>query len=406
MLALFKQKTTRRFYLAWLQSSLGNGASYVALVLVAYHRMHSAWAISLVLLADFLPGIVLGPLFGAFADRYSRRRLAVGADLLRAVAFLALAVVSSFAATIALALVAGVGTALFRPAVRSALPELVDAEQRSPATALYGSISSFGVTLGPAITAMLLFFTSANWVLAANGVTFLISAALLRSVPLGRGAGSVEAHEGSVWSSTQAGARAAARIPGVVPLLIIGALSVLAAAAINVAEPLLATGPLHAGNSGYSVLVAVYGGAMVLGAILNSRMGSDVGELRRRLLIGVLLNGVGMLISGTAPDLAVAIVGFAVTGFSNALIVGPEMRLFQELVTDDMRGRVMGLQDMLENSAFVAAFLAGGMLLTTVGVRSVFGLGGGALLLVAAAGWWAFQPRRTGEMLKVVPELG
>ncbi|HTP23600.1 MAG TPA: hypothetical protein VMJ65_28600 [Solirubrobacteraceae bacterium] len=42
-----------------------------------YHRLHSGWAIALVLLADFLPGIV----FGALADRFSQRSLAVDAEV-------------------------------------------------------------------------------------------------------------------------------------------------------------------------------------------------------------------------------------------------------------------------------------------------------------------------------------
>lgn len=121
MIAVLKSPAARRFFIAHFQSELGNGAAYVALVLVAYHRLHSGWAIALVLLADFLPGIVLAAPFGALADRMPRRRLAVGADMLRAGAFIALAVVPSFAATVGFALLAGVGTALFRPAVNAAL---------------------------------------------------------------------------------------------------------------------------------------------------------------------------------------------------------------------------------------------------------------------------------------------
>ena len=73
MLALFKSRSLRRFFLAHGQSELGSGAAYVALVLVAYHRLHSGWAIAVVLLADFLPGIVLSAPCGALADRVSRR---------------------------------------------------------------------------------------------------------------------------------------------------------------------------------------------------------------------------------------------------------------------------------------------------------------------------------------------
>ena len=55
------------------QSVLGTGAGYVALLLVAYDRWRSPWAISLILLAEFLPPMLLGPVAGAAADRWSRR---------------------------------------------------------------------------------------------------------------------------------------------------------------------------------------------------------------------------------------------------------------------------------------------------------------------------------------------
>ena len=89
MLALLKTPSLRRFLVAHLQSELGTGAAYVVLLLVAYERLHSGWQ-----------------------SRSSC--LLVSADLLRAGAFIALAVTPSFAATIGLALLAGIGTAIFR----------------------------------------------------------------------------------------------------------------------------------------------------------------------------------------------------------------------------------------------------------------------------------------------------
>src|SRR5436190_18223981 len=40
-------------------------AGAVALVVLAYHRWHSPWAITLVLMADFVPAMIFGPVFGA-----------------------------------------------------------------------------------------------------------------------------------------------------------------------------------------------------------------------------------------------------------------------------------------------------------------------------------------------------
>jgi MFS family permease len=408
---LRSSSSLRRLFGAQLQSELGNGAAYVALVLIAYHRLHSAWAIALVLLADFVPGIVLAAPFGALADRISRKRLVVGADLLRAVAFVALAVVPSFAATVGFALLAGVGTALFRPAFSAALPEMVSEDQRSAATALYGATCSIGTTVGPALTALALLFGSPTLMLAINGVTFVVSAVLLSTLPLAFGAGSLadpapepERERESMWSATLEGARTAARVPGVGALLVIATGAVLAASLMNVAEPLLATGPLHAGSSGYSVLVAVFGAGMVAGTLVTARAGSLVTGLRRRFIVGLALQSAGMIGSAAAPNLAWAMASFALTGFSNVLIVGHEIRLFQELAGNEVLGRVFGLRDMLSNVAFVLAFVSAGLVLAAVGVRAVFVLGGVSLAVLAVTGCLGFRPERSGEPLPVVPE--
>ena len=105
-------------------SRLGNGAAYIALLVVAYERYNSAWAIGLVLLADLAPAMLLGPVFGAAADRWSRRNCLIVSDVVRGAAFLGIAVVDGFAATVALALLAGAGTGLFNPSL-AAVPSLV-----------------------------------------------------------------------------------------------------------------------------------------------------------------------------------------------------------------------------------------------------------------------------------------
>jgi MFS family permease len=387
----------RRFFAAFLQSQVGTGAAYVALLLVAYHRLHSGWAISLVLLGEFLPGILLAPLFGALADKVSRRRLAICADLLRAGCFVALALIPSFAATVALAILAGVGTALFRPAINAALPGMVPPERRSELTAIFYASVNVGVMLGPALTAGLLLVIHARFVLVLNALTFVVSALLLAGVDLGPHAGEdLEADEdspASVWADTREGARAVATTPGVAVLLGVGSLVVLTGAMFNVVAPMLATGPLHAHGSGYSVLMALYGAGMLAGSWVNARAGSDVGRLRRRWLFGIGLSGAAMAVAAVAPNLGLALIAFTLIGLGENLLVGPEMRLVQELVIERVLGRVFGFKDVLENIAFVAAFLGAGALLSVAGVRVVF-VGAGLLTLVlAGVGALAFRTR-------------
>lgn len=397
----------RRFFAAFFQSQIGTGAAYVALLLVAYDRFHSGWAIALVLLGEFLPGIVLAPLFGSLADRVSRRRLAVCADLLRALCFVALAIVPSFAATVALALLAGVGTALFRPAINAALPGMVPPERRSQLTAIFYASVNSGVMLGPALAAGLLLITTAPVVLVLNAVSFVVSAGLLAGVDLGPSAASRPSDEdeadepASVWADTRAGVRAAATMPGVPVLMGVGALVVLTGAMFNVLAPLFATGPLHAGGSGYSVLMALYGLGMVAGSWTNARMGSDIEDLRRRWLVGIALSGLAMAVAALAPNFPLALMAFTLIGLGENLLVGPEMRLMQEMVAERLLGRVFGLKDVLENIAFVSAFLGAGALLSFAGVRAVFVGAGLVTIALAAVGALAFRTRR----VLVVPAL-
>jgi MFS family permease len=404
MFVLLKEdRSLRRFFASFFQSQVGNGAAYVALLLVAYHRLHSGWAISLVLLGEFLPGIALSPVFGSLADRVSRRRLTISADLLRAACFVALAVVNSFAATVALAILAGVGTALFRPAINAALPAMVAPQRRSQLVALFYASVNTGLMLGPAVTAGMLLFTTPQVVLIGNALTFVASAMLLGGLDLGPHSDEEDAQEelaeaDSVWGQTRAGVRAVAQTPGVAVVMGVGALVVFTGAMFNVLAPLLATGPLHSGGSGYGVLMALYGTGMVAGSWANARAGSEIAGLRRRWLLGIALSGLAMAGAAVAPNFAVALVAFTLIGLAENLLVGPEMRLVQELVAERLMGRVFGLKDVLENLAFVSAFLGAGALLTIAGVRVVF-VGAGLLTLaLAALGAISFSTGPSGEV--------
>jgi MFS family permease len=404
MFTLLRQTPSlRRFFAAFLQSQIGTGAAYVALLLVAYHRLHSGWAIALVLLSEFLPGIALAPLFGSLADHMPRRRLAVCGDLLRAGSFAALAVVPSFAATVVVALLAGVGSALFRPAINAALPGLVAPERRSELTAIFYACVNAGVMLGPALAAPLLLVMHARYVLLLNAVTFVTSALLLAGVDLGPRGDEPRGPHASVWTETRAGARAAAEMPGVPVLLGVGALVVLTGAMFNVVAPLLATGPLHAGGAGYSALMALYGAGMFAGSWTNARAGSDIGGLRRRWLFGIVLSGAAMSMAALAPSLGLALIAFTLIGLGENLLVAPEMRLMQELVAERLLGRVFGFKDVLENIAFVAAFVGAGALLSIAGVRVVF-VGAGILTLsLAAVGAVAFRAGGAPRQPALVP---
>jgi MFS family permease len=401
-LALLRgEPRARRFFLAHTQSSLGTGAAYVALLVLAYQRFHSPWAVTLVLIADFLPATLLGPILGAAVDRFGRRRCAVIADVLRAFVFVALGVASSFVLIVALALLAGVGTALFRPAILAGLPSMVEEDNLPAATSLYGAINDLGHTVGPALAAGVLFVAGAPAVMFANGATFALSALLVGSIEFGgvvpSRAGEERAGRSSLLADARAGMAITMGLPSLRTLMFGSSIAMLSMGMMNVGELQLAKVTLHAGNLGFSALVAISGVGIVAGSLVAASGGSS-SSLKRRYLVGLVAMGAGMFAAGVAPVFAIAAAAFAFTGVGNGVSATYEQLLVQRTAPKDALGRVFGVKSTLISGAFGASFLCGGALSSLVGTRALFIAAGTGVLCAWA--WsahglrneWAPQP--------------
>jgi MFS family permease len=377
------ERVARVYYAVLAQSALGNGAGYVALLIVAYDRFRSAWAISLVLLAELVPAMLLGPLFGAAADRWSRRRCMIAADVVRAIAFLGIALVDGFALTFALALLAGVGTGLFTPAALAAVPSLVRPSRLPAATALYGAITDLGFIAGPAVAAVVLLVAGPEAILLANAVTFAVSALVLVRLRFGAAPLKEQAEDVQPGLLLEArdGLRALAGMVGVRAVVLASGAMLLFAGLFNVAELPFATDELGAEDAGFAILAAVYGLGFVAGSLSGSRGGAPA-VLKRRFLGGLGIVGVGFVTCGLAPSFATALPAFALAGVGNGLILVYERLLIQTTVPDQVMARVFGAKDGLTAWAFAAAFLVAGGLIEGLGVRAVLVLAGLGGLLV------------------------
>jgi MFS family permease len=371
----------RRFLAASWQSSIGNAIGYIALLLLAYDMTHSAWAVAAVLLADSVPAIALGPFFGALADRLSRRMLVVTADLLRCAAFVALAFAGSLTAVVVLALVAGLGGALYQPAAKSALPGLAGDRADEAMGALVASWSAASM-IGPALGAGLLVLVSPSTLLVVNAATFLVSAVVLGRLPIGRPAAAPSAAAGDAADDddggVRAGLRAARAVPGLGVVVAAGGAATLAFSLMNLAEPLLARAELKTGAAGFAMLVCIIG------------VGSTVGALRGRadgwaMLATLAGGGLTLLASAFVPSVELAALTFFATGLCCGVFMSCEHQLVARLAPAEALGRVFGLKDALDAAALCSAFVAGGLIATIADARVTFAVSGAAALLVAAA---------------------
>jgi MFS family permease len=400
---LGSNRPLRRLLAAWLQSCIGTGVGYVALLLLTTRYLHTSWAVAGVLLADFLPAIALGSWFGALADRYPKRVLIVAANLLAAGAWVGLAFVHAAVPIFALALLAGIGTALQRPALRSALP-VIAGESGQIAAAVYDTCRWVGITAGPLVAAGLFALSGTALPLALNGASFLVAALLMGTVAIGSPEHSPEAPE---RSGLRAGLAVAFAAPGIAAVIACSAGAVVAGGLLNVSEPLLATKVLHGSGSDYALLVACYGCGMVAASALVVRLGSvSVAVLVRRYLDAQILSAVGMFGSAIVDSVGPATIAFAATGFGNALLLVSAAQLVQLRVPVAVQGRLFGAKDTLEGVAFLIGLLGAGGLVAAEGVRVALASGAGICAVCALAAVATLGVGRSGVSASASPGVG
>jgi MFS family permease len=394
----------RRVLFAEGQSALGDAAAEVALLLIAYQRLHSTWAFVAVLLADRVPRMVVGPLGGVLGDRVSRRTLLITADLLRVGALLGVVLIHSFAATVALAGLLGCGTALYRPVAEAALPALSSGrEQAARAVTSRWTLITLGELLGWGLAAAMLLVASPSTVLWFDAATFAISIAVLASTSaLDRvrvEALRVRQATGETLRMLREGARATREIPGILVLFVTVLSAILAGGLMNVGDPLLATNVLHSGNAGFAALKTMIGIGVLLGTALSGPRGRPVPAMRNSYFRALALAALGITVMAISPSLPVALLGGVVLGAGNGLGVARHLQLIQLTVPESFIGRINGLLNAAEAAAFITAFLLAGAAIPLLGVRETFALSAAGVLVASGVGYLRMRRIRADAAL-------
>src|SRR5579864_6484576 len=186
--SLPKHPPFQRFWCTRILSSLSFQMLAVAMGWHVYALTHSAFALGLVGLAQFLPMFALTLVVGHVADRYDRRRVAAicqGVEAMVALAFLlgTLGGWLTAPAIYALAALVGAARAFESPSVASLLPGVVGRAELAHATAWSTSANQAAQILGPAFGG-LLYGIGASAVYMACMVAFLAASTLVWSIPL------------------------------------------------------------------------------------------------------------------------------------------------------------------------------------------------------------------------------
>ncbi|TML57361.1 MAG: MFS transporter [Actinobacteria bacterium] len=371
-------------FLAAFGSGLGTWLAFVALTVDVFDRTHSGPWVSALLIADFLPMILIGLVFGPLLDRLSRRWLAVAADLARFGVFCALPFATSAAQIVTLAAAAGFATGFFRPAVYAGLPNLVDDADLPRANSLLQTIENATTTAGPLVGGILVSTSGPDTAYWINAATFVVSALLLLRIP-GRLLQARPAQSRGHLRDLRAGFALVRHARPLLTVLVVWNVAMLANAGVNVAEVVLAKVSFHSGDFGFGLLVAaaglgLAGGSLAAGPLLERR--------RTREVYGgsLALMAVGTALAAVSPNVWVAAACVVVSGAGNGSTVVCNALLVQRGAPDELRGRAFTVLMSSTAVSLGAGMIAAGLVTNALGARWVWGIAAAVLALAAALG--------------------
>ena len=195
-LGALHERNFRFYFFGQLTSSIGSGMAPVALAFAVLAIRHgSASDVGAVLAAEAIPLVVFLLVGGVAADRLGRRRVMLGADVLRAGAEAALGAwvvlgTPPLWGFLLLAALVGTGMAFFMPSLTGLIPQIVSPGRLSQANAWNGLTFSIGGIVGPALAGVIVATASPGWAILADGLSYVMSVlslAALRLSPLAEG---------------------------------------------------------------------------------------------------------------------------------------------------------------------------------------------------------------------------
>jgi len=352
-----------------------------------------------------LPWLLFALVSGAVADRADRRRLMVGADLVRvaALAVLTAAVLTgraSIPALVALFFVNATAETVFDTAWQSSLPMVVDPDDLPRANGWLQMIEFAGNgLLGPALGGVL-FAAAMAAPFAVDAASFAISALLLTTLPgRFRATGPLEAATGPAAPGRRLRADIAEGVRWLLGHRVLRTICWLLAL-VNMVEMaglamlvLLAQEVLGLDARGYGLLLACLAvGGMLGGTVvarLHRRLGDQGSVVGSMLLMGAawaLLAATALPLAATALPLAAG-AGVALYGLGAVWWNVVTVSFRQAVVPEPLQGRVGSAYRLVTWGTVSVGAAAGGVIAAQLGLRLLYGAAAAVVLGLTVVAW-------------------
>ena len=325
---------------------------------------------ALTILFMYLPKVIISPLAGVLVDRWNRRSAMIMSDLgtgIVAIAILFLVWSNNLAIWhiyLALTITSSLN-AFQQPAYIAAIAQLVPVDKLSRANGMVQASFAIAKIAAPAIAGLLMKFYGLENILFVDIATFVVAIVALLSVKFPdfkRYKRRKKVIDRVVFDAV-AGWNYIALRPGLVRLVCFIAISYFTMGMLEVVLWPLLYQPGSTQQLGF--VLSVGGCGMLLGSVLMSLWSGP--KNRVKAIIGFVgLQGIIIVLGGLKISTVVLAIGIFGYLFSQPIIVSCNQAIWQSKVPSRLQGRVFALQQTLERSLAICAYLLAGPLVDNV----------------------------------------
>ena len=392
MLATLRYPGFRSLWLGSFASYAGQWVQQATIAWIAYDMTGSKTMLGVILGVRAVPMFVCAPLAGVAADRWDRRRLLVGSQLVSAItAFLFGVVLALGQAQVwhlfAFVLVSGAAAVIDRPARLTIIFDLVPRDAAMHAVAINTIAFSITRIAGPAVAGFLIAWVGAEGNLFAQAAAYFAAAASIcvvaippRGRPGGRRSAFSELAEGLRFAVTDRTARVLLSI-GITPFLLL-------VPVFGGLMPLYTKDVFHAGPEVLGILLTSIG----VGGVGGGWVASKCMQFPQQGVVqacAVLAMCAGFLVLSIAPTVPVACAALMAAGLGEMVLFTSNQAMLQLMAPVAMRGRIASLLQLYPGFIGVGIMFEG-MLADHIGIQAVTVL---IALFAAALTLFLLSPR-------------
>lgn len=416
MFSVFRNGAFTKLWLGQLISAMGSSFTLLAASVLVFRETGSTLSVGLMLIATSGPTILVGLMAGVFVDRYDRKRIMLGADLLRGFLIFLIPFLipwNLYWLYVIVALTSGI-TQFFDSAHASVLPEVASDEELSAANALM-SISSVGSQMiGFAAAGLIVSSFKVEWAFYLDALSFVISAVLIlfTSIPLLPAVENTSLQ--AVGENLKAGLVTVKDIPILRSLFLVAGPIFLIFGFQNTLLLPFALQVLHGTEFDFGLQQAAEAVGIAIGSLAMARLADRIRE-GQWLAISYVLMALGSIWYSYARSMAFGIFLIGLIGVVNTPSYIGRQLIIQRATPREARGRVNSAFFVVRDVTFVVGMSLAGladlfdlrlMLRYSAFLFLALGL---VVLVLPGLGQPAAQWKRTLALLKgaeAAPRLG